>query len=205
MLTVAQPRIDSDVALTAIFEERAENLSPDELSRWSAETDRDRALLTKLKGSGAKLLVVVFDKPGGDSRFALLIEDKIDAPLQPEHERRYRLRADAEILRGDYSDYEVILCSPEAYGVTHKRSPHSIVLCRTRLSTGFSGLTNPTTCVVFTEPTLSLLLQRRVRTPRPESTMPRQTIFGKQPMISLQRRFRTWRCSLWSSQKTQRG
>ncbi len=47
---------DADVALTSIFEERAENLSPDELKRWSAETDRDRELLTKLKGSGAKLL-----------------------------------------------------------------------------------------------------------------------------------------------------
>jgi hypothetical protein len=35
--------VDTDVALTAIFEERAENLSRDELERWSAETERDRA------------------------------------------------------------------------------------------------------------------------------------------------------------------
>ena len=49
----AKQKFDADVALTSIFEERAENLSPDELIRWSAETARDRELLVKLKGSGA--------------------------------------------------------------------------------------------------------------------------------------------------------
>lgn len=59
---------DADVALTSIFEERAENLSPEELSRWSAETDRDRELLTKLKGTGAKLL----SGPRGSGKSTLL-------------------------------------------------------------------------------------------------------------------------------------
>jgi hypothetical protein len=74
--------------------------------------------VSKSDSTGESDLVVVFDK-GGDSRFALLIEDKIDAPLQPEQEARYRRRAEGEVLRGDYSDYELILCSPEAYRVTH--------------------------------------------------------------------------------------
>ena len=47
---------DVDAELTAIFEERAEDLSRQELWKWSAETGRDRELLTKLKGSGANLL-----------------------------------------------------------------------------------------------------------------------------------------------------
>src|ERR1035441_6381212 len=75
--------------------------------------------VSRSDATGESDLVVVFDKSTGDSRFALLIEDKIDAPLQPEQERRYRLRAEAEILRGDYSDYEVILCSPDTYRATH--------------------------------------------------------------------------------------
>jgi hypothetical protein len=61
-------RTDVDVALTSIFEERAENLSPEELSKWSAETDRDRELLVKLKGSGAKLL----SGPRGSGKSTLL-------------------------------------------------------------------------------------------------------------------------------------
>jgi hypothetical protein len=75
--------------------------------------------VSRSDATGESDLVVVFDKAGGDSRFALLIEDKIDAPLQPEQEARYRIRAEAEALRGDYSEYEVILCSPETYRATH--------------------------------------------------------------------------------------
>ena len=69
--------------------------------------------------TGESDLVVVLDRADGNSRFALLIEDKIDAPLQPEQELRYRRRAEGEILRGDYSEYEVILCSPEKYRAVH--------------------------------------------------------------------------------------
>jgi hypothetical protein len=75
--------------------------------------------VSRSDSTGESDLVVVFDGPESNSRFALLIEDKIDAPLQPEQEARYRLRASAEMSRGDYSDYEVILCSPEAYPLTH--------------------------------------------------------------------------------------
>jgi predicted AAA+ superfamily ATPase len=59
---------DSEAALAAIFEERAENLSRDELRRWSGETDRDRGLLAKLKGPGAKLL----SGPRGSGKSTLL-------------------------------------------------------------------------------------------------------------------------------------
>ena len=39
--------------------------------------------------------------------------------LQPEQENRYRLRAEAAKGQGEFSDYEVILCSPQKYYDTH--------------------------------------------------------------------------------------
>jgi len=69
--------------------------------------------------TGESDLVVVFEEPDSGRRFALQIEDKIDAQLQPEQEARYRLRAQAAIRKGQYSEFEVVLCSPKAYPLTH--------------------------------------------------------------------------------------
>jgi hypothetical protein len=66
--------------------------------------------------------VAVFEESGASQRFALLIEDKIDAPLQPNQERRYRLRAQREVDRGDYQAFEVILCAPTAYAAAHPQT-----------------------------------------------------------------------------------
>lgn len=70
--------------------------------------------------TGESDLVVVFESESGESRFALHIEDKIDAPFQPDQAARYRRRAANELARGDYSDYESILCSPQSYWNVHK-------------------------------------------------------------------------------------
>lgn len=40
-------------------------------------------------------------------------------PLQPDQEKRYRLRAAREMDRGDYQAFEVLLCAPAAYARTH--------------------------------------------------------------------------------------
>lgn len=69
--------------------------------------------------TGESDLVVVFEEQVGCRRFALHIEDKIDAPLQPEQEARYRLRAQAALQKEKYSAFEVVLCSPRAYPLTH--------------------------------------------------------------------------------------
>lgn len=53
-----------------IFEERAENLSKTELQTWSAETNRDRQIIKKLKGHGAKLL----SGPRGSGKSTLLLK-----------------------------------------------------------------------------------------------------------------------------------
>ncbi len=72
--------------------------------------------------TGESDLVVIFEDQDSCRRFALHIEDKIDAPLQPEQEARYRLRAQAAIQKGQYSAFEVVLCSPKAYPLTHAES-----------------------------------------------------------------------------------
>jgi len=71
--------------------------------------------VSRSDSTGESDLVVVFEDPEGNRRFALLIEDKIDAPVQPEQAERYRLRAEVEVSRGDYQEFEVVLCAPEAY------------------------------------------------------------------------------------------
>ncbi|HYA17254.1 MAG TPA: hypothetical protein VEF06_07300 [Bryobacteraceae bacterium] len=69
--------------------------------------------------TGESDLVVIFRRHDDGSRFAVHIEDKIDAPLQPEQELRYRQRADADVSRGAYATYDVILCSPQGYRESH--------------------------------------------------------------------------------------
>jgi hypothetical protein len=54
--------------LASIFEQRAEHLSAKELKTWTAYTDRDRAIVAKLLGPGAKLLI----GPRGSGKSTLL-------------------------------------------------------------------------------------------------------------------------------------
>jgi predicted AAA+ superfamily ATPase len=72
MSAVEEPQSSSDsrpaAELTQVFEERAEHLDRDELLQWTAETPRDRELMKKLKGSGAKLL----SGPRGSGKSTLL-------------------------------------------------------------------------------------------------------------------------------------
>jgi hypothetical protein len=74
----------------------------------------DEFWVSKSSNLGESDLIVVLKGADGD-RFALLIEDKVDAPLQPDQAERYRLRADRDLAAGAYSDYEVMLCAPQHY------------------------------------------------------------------------------------------
>ena len=76
--------------------------------------------VSKADSTGESDLVVLFNEVGTDRRFALHIEDKVNAPLQPDQVARYRLRAEKAIRVGDYSDYEVVLCSPKGYCPEHR-------------------------------------------------------------------------------------
>ena len=70
--------------------------------------------VSKSNNLGESDLIVVYVSDYGE-RFALLIEDKVDAPLQHEQAARYRLRAERDRRSGIYSDYEVLLCAPRFY------------------------------------------------------------------------------------------
>jgi hypothetical protein len=63
---------------------------------------------------GESDLIAVFARPDG-TRFALLVEDKVDAPLQPEQASRYRSRAARDVSEGIYAQFEVLLCAPRFY------------------------------------------------------------------------------------------
>ena len=63
---------------------------------------------------GESDLEVVYQRDDG-SRFALMIEDKVEAGLQPDQAKRYRLRAERERSRGAYSDCQIVLCAPAFY------------------------------------------------------------------------------------------
>jgi len=71
--------------------------------------------VSKSDSSGESDLVVVLESSEVRNRFALHIEDKIDAPFQPDQCARYHRRASSEIGRGDYAEYKLILCCPQKY------------------------------------------------------------------------------------------
>jgi hypothetical protein len=70
--------------------------------------------VSKSDNLGESDLIIIYQMPDG-RRFALLIEDKVDAPLQPDQAARYRQRANRDCKLGIYGDYEVILCAPRYY------------------------------------------------------------------------------------------
>ena len=69
-------------------------------------------------------LEVIYEITESDQckRFAVLIENKINAPLQAAQIDRYRSRAEDALNSGQYQESRVILCAPEAYGLTHPES-----------------------------------------------------------------------------------
>lgn len=70
--------------------------------------------VSKADTQGESDLVVVFEEPSGH-RFAILIEDKLDAPLQPDQAARYHLRALKEVELGACGDFEIVICAPRHY------------------------------------------------------------------------------------------
>ena len=70
--------------------------------------------VSKANNLGESDLIVVLANQASE-RVAILVEDKVDAPIQPLQAERYRLRADQARRAGEWSDYEIILCAPRTY------------------------------------------------------------------------------------------
>ncbi len=71
--------------------------------------------VSKADSTGESDLVVIYEEVATSQRFAIHIEDKIDAPLQPDQVDRYRQRANGEIDQGHYGEFEIVLCAPQFY------------------------------------------------------------------------------------------
>ena len=71
--------------------------------------------VSKSDNTGESDLVVIYSNPETEARYAIHIEDKIDAPMQPDQEDRYRQRAAVEMGKGAYQDFELVLCAPSFY------------------------------------------------------------------------------------------
>jgi hypothetical protein len=67
---------------------------------------------------GESDLIVVYSVAVG-RRVALLIEDKIDAQVQPSQAERYRQRAALEVKKKTFDDFEIVICAPEGYAGVH--------------------------------------------------------------------------------------
>jgi hypothetical protein len=99
-----------EFAVNPIFAERFKNVT-----KFNGQTATVVDFwVSKSNNLGESDLIVIYQKEEGQ-RFALLIEDKVDAPLQPDQAARYRQRADRDCKLRIYSDYEVILCAPRHY------------------------------------------------------------------------------------------
>jgi hypothetical protein len=85
------------------------------LTRFAGEQAQvAEVFVSKSDNLGESDLVVIYITKA-ERRFALFIEDKVDAPLQPTQAERYRSRADRDQARGLFSEYEVLLCAPAYY------------------------------------------------------------------------------------------
>jgi hypothetical protein len=71
--------------------------------------------VSKTDVEGESDLVVLLEDDLSHERFALLIEDKISAPFQPDQELRYRNRGKSAVVSGEFAKFEVILCAPRFY------------------------------------------------------------------------------------------
>jgi hypothetical protein len=63
---------------------------------------------------GESDVVVIADEPGG-RRLALLIENKIDAPPQPEQAQRYERRGELGVEAGDWHQFKTCIVAPKRY------------------------------------------------------------------------------------------
>lgn len=63
--------------------------------------------------NGESDLIAVLSSSSG--AHAILIEDKVDAPAQPQQAKRYELRGEEGVAAGDWDSYSVIIIAPEEY------------------------------------------------------------------------------------------
>lgn len=87
-----------------IFLDKVEIKGAKLLMTWQSKTDSEL---------GESDITIIFERQG--KKFALLIEDKIDAVAMPEQPSRYILRGDKGVSNGEYDYYYIFIVAPKQY------------------------------------------------------------------------------------------
>ena len=79
-----------------------------------ADYSVEEVCLSKSDKDGESDITVIIE--GGNKRYGLLIEDKIDAQAMPDQQKRYIIRGDKAVKKHEYDEYrDFIVCSKHYY------------------------------------------------------------------------------------------
>ncbi len=81
---------------------------------WTKKHSLVRTCVSETADAGESDVLLVVDLEDSD-RSAVMIEDKITAPFQPQQADRYRQRGEQGIQSGHWNRYTTCLCAPEGY------------------------------------------------------------------------------------------
>lgn len=80
--------------------------------------DISRSVYSEFGETDVEVIVTFSDA----KRFALLIEDKIDAPAMEKQADRYKIRGEQGKLKNAYDDYDIFIVAPEKYLKTNSEA-----------------------------------------------------------------------------------
>jgi hypothetical protein len=81
---------------------------------WTKRHSLVRTCVSETTDAGESDVLLVVDLEDAD-RLALMIEDKIDAPFQPEQANRYQQRGEQGVRDGQWNRFTTCVCAPEGY------------------------------------------------------------------------------------------
>jgi hypothetical protein len=81
---------------------------------WTKGHTLVRTCVSEMADAGETDILLVVDLEDA-TRLAVMIEDKINAPFQPEQANRYRQRGEQGIRDGRWTQFTTCLCAPEGY------------------------------------------------------------------------------------------
>ena len=96
-------------------------------SEWSEKYSLIRVAHSVMTTDGETDVEVVYSD--GEKKWALLIEDKIDAVAQPEQENRYEIRGKKAVENNQFDGYNIFIVAPKKYLTGNKEAakyPNSI-------------------------------------------------------------------------------
>lgn len=112
--TVSERDMDLLFMNAFIFDESFIKLFADKAGIRYQNIHVDKVELSKVTGNLGESDITVSAETDG-IRYGFLIEDKIDAIAMPDQHKRYLLRADAAVQKGEYDQFAVFIVCPRKY------------------------------------------------------------------------------------------